>query len=199
MIKVLIIEDEPIIAQDIVYFLGNIDFQSIGVAYSSIKALDYLANRNPDIVLLDITIKGEMDGIDIAKIINEKYKIPFIYLTSHTDKGTIERAKPTLPYGYIVKPFDEADLLTSIEMAVYRHAQQHLSDHPTLEVLNKRIPTELTQKEYEILEDVCQGFTNKQMAEKNFISINTIKYHLKNIFLKMDVQNRSSAIALFKK
>lgn len=198
MIKVLIVEDEPMIAQDISYFLGNIDFQPIGIAYNSIKALDYLANRNPDIVLLDISIKGNMDGISIAEVINDKYQIPFVYLTSHSDRGTIDRAKHTLPYGYIVKPFDENDLLTSLEMAVFRHAQEHQSKHPTLQKMNDMLSSSLTAKEYEILVDVSNGLTNKQMADKNFLSINTIKFHLKNIFLKMDVQNRSSAIVKFR-
>ena len=197
-INVLIVEDEPLIAEDIRMFLGNIDFSVAGVAYTSSQALDYLANRGPDAVLLDISIKGDMDGIDIAEIINEKYQIPFIYLTSHSDEHTVERAKHTLPYGYIVKPFDERDLLTSLEMAVFRHAQQHKQGVVTIADINRRIHTPLTEKEFEIMNDICAGLTNKQMAEKNFNSVNTIKFHIKNIFLKMDVSNRTSAIATFR-
>lgn len=196
MIKVLIVEDEPMIAQDIAMFLGDIDFQPIGIAYNSVKALDFLANRNPDIVLLDISIKGEKDGIEIAEVINQKYRIPFIYLTSHSDQHTIKRAKHTLPYGYILKPFDEKDLLTSIEMAVFRHAAQKKSDHLSMVRMNELIATPLTEKEYEILCDVALGLTNKQMAEKQFVSVNTVKFHLKNIFIKLDVPNRISAIRM---
>lgn len=194
-INVLIVEDEPLIAQDIKMFLDNIDFSVAGIAHNSTRALDYLANRNPDAVLLDISIKGDKDGIDLAEIINEKYKIPFIYLTSHSDKMTVERAKHTLPYGYIVKPFDERDLLTSLEMAVYRHAQQNKSGMPLLEEINKKIHTPLTEKEYDMLSAIADGLTNKQMAEKHFNSVNTIKFHLKNLFLKLEVTNRTSCIA----
>lgn len=194
----LIVEDEPLIAEDIRFFLGNIDYSVAGIAHSSIKALDYLATRNPDAVLLDISIKGPMDGIEIGELINEKYQIPFIYLTSHADSATVERAKHTLPYGYIVKPFDERDLLSSIEMAVFRHAQQNKSSYPTMDKLNDSIHNTLTQKEYELLCAVAEGMTNQQMADHFFISINTVKYHLKNLFAKLDVPNRSSAIAVMK-
>ena len=193
-IKVLIVEDDALIAEDIRMFLGNIDFSVAGVAYDSTTALDYLANRGPDAVLLDITIGGDKDGIEIAEIINEKYKIPFVFLTSHSDRQTINRAKHTLPYGYIVKPFDERDLLAALEMAVYRHAQSNTQEFPPLDKINKLIATPLTDKEYDLLKDICDGLTNKQMAEKHFNSINTIKYHLKNLFLKMDVPNRSSMV-----
>ena len=194
-IKVLIVEDEPLIAEDIRMFLGNIDFSVAGVAYNSTKALDFLATRNPDAVLLDISIKGDKDGIDIAEIINKKYKIPFVYLTSHSDVHTVERAKHTLPYGYIVKPFDERDLLTSLEMAVYRHAQQHKPGVVSLQEINRQLHTPLTEKEYEMLCAIGEGLTNKQMAAKYYNSVNTIKFHLKNLFVKLDVSNRTSAIA----
>ena len=194
-IRILIIEDEPLIAEDIASYLSDIDFDIAGIAHDSETALDYLALRNPDAVLLDIQIKGSKDGIDLAKIINEKYDLPFVYLTSHSDKGTIERAKVTMPYGYILKPFDERDLITSLEMAVYRHAQQHRGNNISLNDVNQQLETPLTQKEFEILEDVSLGMTNKQMAEKHFVSVNTIKTHLKKVYQKLDVHNRSSAIA----
>ena len=197
-INVLIVEDEPLIAEDIRLFLGNIDYSIAGVAYDSTKALDLLATRNPDAVLLDITIRGDMDGIEIGEIIRKNYKIPFIYLTSHSDSNTIERAKKTFPDGYLLKPFDERDLLTSLEMAVYRHAQQNDQQAPDLNSVNEHIATPLTNKEYELLCAINAGMTNQQMADKFFISINTVKYHLKNLFLKMDVPSRTAAIVKFR-
>lgn len=193
-INVLIVEDEPLIAEDIRLFLGNINYTVAGVAYSSTKALDLLATRHPDAVLLDITIKGDMDGIDIGEIIRKKYHIPFIYLTSHSDEDTIARAKHTLPDGYLLKPFDERDLLTSLEMAVYRHAQHHGQDTANINEVNAHIATPLTTKEYELLRAINDGMTNQQMADTFSISINTVKYHLKNLFLKMDVPSRTTAI-----
>jgi LuxR family maltose regulon positive regulatory protein len=110
---------------------------------------------------------------------------------------TLDRAKMTLPYGYLVKPFKEKDLLAGLEMAVYKHAQEHKSTYPDRQVLNKKILTPVTQKEYLLLQDLCEGLTNHQIAERHSNSVNTVKYHLKNLFLKMDVPNRSSAIQFF--
>ena len=197
-INVLIVEDEPLIAEDIRMFLGNINYSIAGVAYDSTKALDLLATRNPDAVLLDITIRGDMDGIEIGEIIRKNYQIPFIYLTSHSDSNTIERAKKTFPDGYLLKPFDERDLLTSLEMAIYRHAQQHFRQAPDIDSVNEELVTPLTHKEYELLRAINEGMTNQQMAEEFFISINTVKYHLKNLFLKMDVPSRTAAIVKFR-
>jgi len=197
-INILIVEDEPLIAEDIRHFLGNINYSVAGVAYSSSRALDILATRHPDAVLLDISIKGDKDGIEIGEIIRKKYNIPFIYLTSHSDEHTIARAKRTLPDGYLLKPFDERDLLTSLEMAVYRHAQQHVRAVPDIDALNSMIHTALTSKEFELLCAINDGMTNQQMADKFSISINTVKYHLKNLFLKMDVPSRTAALVKFR-
>ena len=196
-IKVVIVEDEPLIAEDLRFLLNSINYTVIGVAQSSLKAMDIIRTRKPDIVLLDISIKGDKDGVDIAHMLNEQYKIPFIYLTSYADQETIDRAKLTMPYGYIIKPFDERDLLSSIEMALYRHEKQHSNELPKLEDINQSLATEITEREYELLCGLASGLTNQQMAEHFYISLNTVKFHLKNLFAKMDVVSRSAAVAKF--
>ncbi len=193
-IKILIVEDEVLIAEDIAAHLRNINFEVAGIAYDSEKAIDMLSSRTPDAVLLDINIKGSKDGIEIGEIINASYNLPFVYLTSYSDKATLERAKVTMPYGYIVKPFDERDLMTSLELAVYRHAQVNKSELPTLESINKNLVNLMTKKEYDVCEEIMKGLTNKQMAEAHFVSVNTIKSHIKNIYSKLDVHNRTSVI-----
>ncbi|MDA8692911.1 response regulator transcription factor [Saprospiraceae bacterium] len=193
-VRVLIVEDEPLIAEDISDFLGETNYICAGIAYDSETALDMIVNRDPDVALLDINIEGTKNGIEIAQIIRKKHNIPFIFLTSHSDKETLDKAKLTLPYGYIVKPFNENDLISSLEMAVFRHANENKSDIPTLSHINGRLTTSLTEKEYDCLVQLSNGLTNKQMAEIQFISINTIKTHLKNLFLKLDVPNRTKAI-----
>jgi DNA-binding NarL/FixJ family response regulator len=193
-VRVLIVEDEPLIAEDISDFLGETNYICAGIAYDSETALDMLINRDPDIALLDINIEGSMNGIDIAQVIRNKHNIPFIFLTSHSDKETLDKAKLTLPYGYIVKPFNENDLISSLEMAVFRHANENKSNIPTLAHINSRLTSSLTEKEYDCLVQLSNGLTNKQMAEIQFLSINTIKTHLKNLFLKLDVPNRTKAI-----
>lgn len=193
-VRVLIVEDEPLIAEDISDFLGQIDYTSAGIAYDSETALDMLHNRHPDIALLDITIDGNLNGIELAEIINQKYNIPFVFLTSHSDKVTLEKAKKTLPYGYIVKPFNEKDLLSTLEMALFRYATENKGHFPSHDDINNSIGSSLTIKEYECLQQLTEGLTNKQMAAKQFVSINTIKSHLKSVYVKLDVKNRTSAI-----
>lgn len=194
--KVLIVEDEPLIAKDIQKHLATINYETVGIAYRSENALDMLATRNPDIAILDINIKGSMDGIEIASVINKKYNIPFIYLTSYADKSTLDRAKTTLPYGYILKPFDEKDLLTSIEMAIYKHQQNYQSSIFSLEKVNAHFDKAISEREFGIILDIMDGITIQQMVAKHFLSENTIKTHIRRIYGKLDTHSRAETTKL---
>src|SRR5687767_13520765 len=104
-IRVLIVEDEPLIAENIAMYLNNNDFTVSGIAYDDEEAFKELNVNPPDAVLLDVNLESSKDGIDIAEYINAHNRIPFVYLTSYSDKAIVERAKKTNPAGYIVKPF----------------------------------------------------------------------------------------------
>ena len=121
-------------------------------------------------------------------------KIPFVFLTSYADKATLERAKHTNPMGYIVKPFNEKDLFATLEIALFNYSQRQHPISLNLDVLNERLLSQLTAKEFDILKDIYEGRTNNQMAERNFISVNTVKSHIKKIYDKLDVHSRSQAI-----
>lgn len=193
-ISILIIEDEVIIAQDIAGKVKKLGYDVAGVKSSSEKAIDFLSFQTPDLVLCDIRIKGEKDGIEVAEIIRQKKKIPFIFLTSMSDRVTLDRAKKTLPYGYIVKPFNDRDLLSAIEMALYKHATELEALSITKTKIDAICTTPLTDKEYEFLIDVTKGLSNNQLAEKHFISVNTVKYHMRNLVTKLEVTNRADAM-----
>lgn len=196
-IKVLIVEDDPLIAIDIEQILNNLNFRVSGTAYNADDALVSLKNNTPDIVLLDVNLESDKDGINIAEIINEKYQLPFIYLTAHADKNTLERAKKTKPAGYIIKPFDERDLLAGIEIGLYNYSQLKVAQRPQLQMhsINKQLQSPLTEREFAVLMAIYEGKTNEQMATEQFVSINTIKTHISNIYFKLDVASRTSAIA----
>jgi DNA-binding NarL/FixJ family response regulator len=194
-IRVLVVEDEPLIAEDIRETLDNIDFEVSGVAYDSIVAREELRTNTPDIALLDVNLGCELDGIDLAEIINREYKIPFVFLTSYADRNTVDRAKRARPMGYIVKPFDERDLFTTLEIAIHNFSLSQPKVALTFEALNNTLLGKLTQKEFEILSSIVDGKTNRQMAEEHFISLNTIKTHVKNLYDKLDVHTRTQAIA----
>ncbi|OQA01486.1 MAG: putative transcriptional regulatory protein pdtaR [Bacteroidetes bacterium ADurb.Bin408] len=120
-LKILVVEDENIVAKDIQNSLTKLGYKVSGVVNSGEKAIAEVDESRPDLVLMDIMLKGKIDGIDTAKILRERYDIPVIFLTAYADENTLEKAKISEPYGYIIKPFKEKELQTTIEMAVYKH------------------------------------------------------------------------------
>lgn len=129
--NVLVVEDESIVSKDIQYSLKKLGYNVVGAAATGEKAIELAGELNPDIILMDIMLKGDITGIEASAEIKEKYHIPIIFLTAYADENTLSKAKVTEPYAYIIKPFKEIDLHTSIEMALYKHGKE-------LEVLKER-------------------------------------------------------------
>lgn len=123
-INVLVVEDEFIVAKDIQQSLKKLGYTVAGSASTGEKALELVAAEKPNIVLMDIMIKGDMNGIETAEKVKKEFQIPVIFLTAYADESTLAKAKITQPYGYIIKPFKEIDLQTSIEMALYKHQKE---------------------------------------------------------------------------
>lgn len=118
--KIMIVEDELIVAGDIRLTLERAGYHICGVARSVHRALEIIENEKPDLVLLDIFLKGDQTGIDLAKELN-KSSIPFVYLSANCNRQVLEAAKVTQPYGFIIKPFREKDLLVTLDIARYRY------------------------------------------------------------------------------
>ncbi|MBK7762734.1 MAG: response regulator transcription factor [Bacteroidetes bacterium] len=193
--KILIVEDEPLIAEDIAFVLKKNDYHVSGIAYYEEDAYVEL-EKNPDMVLLDINLNGIQSGIRIAEIINEKYQLPFIYLTSYSDKYTIEKAKHTEPSGYLVKPFSDAGLYSAIEIALFNHAQKIKQKFPelSLSIINKHLQQPISDREFELLNLIYNGKTNQQIADTMFISVNTVKKHINHIYLKIESTSRTQTM-----
>lgn len=119
--RILIVEDENIVALDIRNRLTKSGYVVIGIAATGESAVKQAFETLPDLILMDIQLKGVMDGIEAASRIRSLKSIPVIYLTAHSDRATLERAKITEPYGYIIKPFDDRELHTTIEMGLYKN------------------------------------------------------------------------------
>ena len=119
--NILIVEDESIVAKDIAQSLKKLGYNVIETVSSGEAAVIIAEEKRPDLVLMDIMLKGEMSGIDAANFIHEKNNIPVIFLTAYADESTLSKAKISEPYGYIIKPFKEIDLHSNIEMALYKH------------------------------------------------------------------------------
>lgn len=124
-IKVAIVEDEMIIVEDLTDILDSYGYEVSGHAKNYHAALDLIRGKQPDIILLDIKIKGEKDGIDLASTINQEFHTPFVFISSHSDAGTVRRAVEVHPYGYLVKPFEDEDVTVAIELAISNFAREN--------------------------------------------------------------------------
>ncbi|MFW5500446.1 MULTISPECIES: HD domain-containing phosphohydrolase [unclassified Maridesulfovibrio] len=128
--RIMVVEDEAIVSLDIQGRLKSLGYDVAGIATSGEQALKLIEESSPDLILMDIMLEGDMDGIDTAAKINEYHSIPIIYLTAYADNDTLVRAKITEPFGYIIKPFEDRELNLTIEMALYKHhAESTLNDN----------------------------------------------------------------------
>ncbi|MDP2799885.1 MAG: response regulator, partial [Deltaproteobacteria bacterium] len=123
--KILVVEDEGIVAEDIRRSLQNLGYTVSAVVSSGQEAVKKAEEYKPDLVLMDIVLKGEIDGIEAANQIRLCFNIPVVYLTAYADERTMDRAKVTEPFGYIVKPFEDRELRMTIEMALYKHKTEN--------------------------------------------------------------------------
>lgn len=187
---ILIVEDDPIIAKDIQSLLRSEGFEHISIAHDGLYAQDILASQAVGFVILDIYLGTGISGIEVASTIQKNYDIPFIFLTSFSDKETLEAAKDQAPYGYLVKPFQDRTLLTTIEVAWSNFEREKQLKQTNF---NQKI-SHLTSQEQKLIAALIEGKSSKEIASTLFISVNTVKYHLKNIYQKMEVSSRSELL-----
>jgi CheY-like chemotaxis protein len=119
--KILVVEDEGIVALQIAREVERLGYAVAGICDSGEKALESVESLRPDLVLMDIQLSGVMDGVEASRILSDRYDVPVVFLTAHSEEGTIDRAGATDPYGFIVKPFDAKDLQVGIKLALYKH------------------------------------------------------------------------------
>ena len=170
-VKLIIVEDEEIVAFDIEDILKSLGYEVSAIVASGEEAIAFCTTIKPDLVLMDIMLKGEMDGTQAAEVIKKNFNIPVIYLTAYGDTKTLARAKITEPFGYLVKPFDERELHTAIEIALSRHQaeekirlalekEKEISEIKSLFVANAshefRTPLATIRSSAELLERHCR-------------------------------------------
>jgi DNA-binding LytR/AlgR family response regulator len=125
-VKIAVVEDEIIIADNICESLTALGYNVLEPAITYTEGKELIDTEQPDIAILDIHLSGRKDGVDLALYIKETHDIPFIFLTAHADKATVERAKIVNPPAYLVKPFTKEELYTAIEVALFNHEQNKL-------------------------------------------------------------------------
>jgi len=119
--KIMVVEDEWVVADQLCRDLKDLGYTVCSVASTGYEAIRKVEADRPDLILMDIVLKGRMDGIETAGRINSQFNIPMLYLTAYTNQEYIERAKETTPFGYLVKPYNQKELLANIEMAIHKH------------------------------------------------------------------------------
>jgi len=121
--KIMLVEDEVLFAKDLQDLLESWGYTVPAIVSTGEEAIEKASELKPDLVLMDIVLKGDMDGIEAADLIRTRFKIPVVYLTAHADDETVQRAKITEPYGYVLKPLEEGDLHVTLEIALYMYAK----------------------------------------------------------------------------
>jgi two-component system, LytTR family, response regulator LytT len=169
-IKILIVEDELIIAESMKRMLLKLNYEVIGIACDNLEAKSFLTSNVPDIVLVDIQLSGGDDGIALAKYIKDNYQVPIVFITSHSDENTVDRAKDVQPEGYLVKPFEKQDLYTSIEIALSNFLRTH-SGHPEKEEDNYFLQEYLFVKKKYQFEKVKIHDIQYLKSEGNYLEI----------------------------
>lgn len=181
--KILIVEDEFIIAAHLKSDLEELGYEVCQIAASVNDAEKAITKHQPDIALLDIRLQGEKLGTDLGKQLLEEGRIPFIYLTSHFDKGTIDEAKITRPSAYLVKPFNKEDVYVAIEMAINNFAHRKV-DFPELEKNSSPFPSDIPKKIKRTIQYINDHLDRKILLVDLAELSGWNRYHFARVFKK---------------
>ncbi|MEN6294331.1 MAG: response regulator [Methanobacterium sp.] len=187
--KILIVEDEKILAMGLKKKLENLGYSVTDLASSGAEAIESVKKIQPHLVLMDIVLKGAMDGIETAEFIVNLYDVPIIYLTAYADDEMLARAEKTCPYGYILKPYKDSELKANIKMAVYKHSAQK-DKVMDFEDIYRDVTRFLDENEGSFKEGVLEG--------ESLTGPFNIDIGLKNIYISTDRNNKAAYTAFYK-
>lgn len=171
-VNILVVEDENILALGLQKKLENLGYAVTGIADSGEETFRKIQEKEPDLILMDIVIKGDIDGIETAAKLKKTYSIPVIYLTAYADDEILERAARTEPYGYILKPYKEKELKANIEMAIYRKKSEN-EETFDFEDLYKETTTFILKNENPFKKVLLGSYLNKVQVSVD-VGINKI-------------------------
>ena len=219
--NILIVEDDRLVAEDLELALTGFGYRITGTSASAADAIRQIEEQRPDLVLMDIQLRGEGDGITAADWICQHQDIPVIYLSAYADEATLQRAKDTLPYGFIVKPFQARQLRSSIEVALSRHKSEKEARkeeatsaiQSSLQAISselKEIKGRMHGADFHLQKLVTQyGLTHREgetlrlfmtdqrvenIAPTLAVSPSTVRTHLTSIFRKLGVHSQAELI-----
>lgn len=196
-IRILIVEDDPLIAEDLSSLLSDADYYIAGIAHNAPESIEMIGKLIPDAVLLDINLGKKGSGIEVARWINQNKPLAFVYITGSADDTTLSHAKLTHPGGYLLKPFTGPDVKVALEVAISNFKEKSSGQQSgiDLKAINASLSFPLSFRELDILSGLFEGLSNKGLGEKLFVSENTVKTHLQSIYEKLGVNSRTEALA----
>lgn len=186
MLNILLIEDEFIIAKDVKTFLCKNNYANVDIAKNHSSAINLYEQNHYNLIISDINLNSNKDGIEIIEELSKIKKTPVVYLTAYSDNSIIKRAEKTMPFAYILKPYNNNQLKTTISLAILnfkKRADNILDNQENTAKLNL-----LTSREKEILVVLSTGKLSKEVAALLNISTNTVEQHKKNIRKKLDLK-----------
>ena len=193
-IRILIVDDHPVVCSGLTSMLSvQVGFEVIGSASSGEEALVIVQRDHPDIMLLDLRMPG-MDGIGVLNALKKLERAPRVMvLTSFEKEEDIYRAIRAGAHGYLLKDTSESEMIAAIN--IINDGKRYIPRHIAARLTDRMMRSELTARELQILELLAQGSTNKQIAGTLNISDNTVRHHVNNIMEKLQVSDRTEAVA----
>lgn len=184
--SILVVEDNRDIAESLCDSLESCGYNICAVASSYNEAISHFDTYSPDLVTLDINLKGEQTGIDVAQYIRKNSKVPFIYLSGSIDRESIARVKATNPFAFLVKPYE----LFSLEATL----QSVFNNYKPEEKETKKELPEFTSMEKVVLREIAMGHTSKKIASMLDLSQSTVKNHRHNICVKLKLERTTHSL-----
>jgi len=197
-LRILVVEDDPVVADDICACLEGLNYEILGPAYDAATATELCATNKFDLALLDIHLNQHGEGILLARKIREIIPVPIIFLTASGDDKTLAQAREVHPEHYLLKPFNGAQLKAALEIVFYnfRHPDAEYETRARIGKFNQSIPEALSEREVEIVVLLLDGLSNAEIGERLFISLHTVKTHVKRIFHKTGAESRTQLISM---
>lgn len=195
-IKVLVVEGINKDAHVLKSCIAALGYQLVGYEKNGDRAIDMIYSLKPDIILLDLVIRGATGALELAKIIRSKFDIPFIYMISTVDDEMLANVGSTMPYGYLFHPINQWHLRGNVEIALARFKAERNKRTLCVESLEKKVDFSLSQRDKQVLAAFLDGLTYKEIAARHFISVNTVKTYQKRIFSYFEVRTRYELVNL---
>ena len=195
-IHILVVEDEPIIADDLVFMLEEMGYSNVDTVHYGEKAIKKIDEKAYDLLLLDINLEGDIDGIQVAEHAHSSHSIPYIYLTSLSDEKTIERVKKTHPAAYLVKPIDEKDLRVNIELTLDKSIQTKVQkkQYPSVYYIKDRTRMSKVSTNNILYLEGSNNYTIVHTLNKKIVISQTLKKVAKSMDPELFIRIHKSAI-----